>query len=348
MDKTAGPLVGVSYVMPIFNEVDYVESAVNSVLAQQFEGPIEIILAVAPSTDGTTEIVHRMEREDDRIHVVDNPGMDIPIGLNLGIAAAQYDVVIRVDAHSELEPGYTTRGVEILHETGAVNVGGIMVAKGRSPFQSCVAKAYNSRLGLGGGAYHSESAEGGPAESAYLGIMRTEVIRSVGGFDETVRRGEDWELNFRLRRAGHLVWLDPHLRTTYWPRENWSKLSRQFLSTGIWRGELGRRLGARNPLRFWLPPLLVISFVLALLAGGLQISGLLTGPASWLAVVLYFGPILYLVFLLAAAVVTGGSLRQRAGFVLVLGTMHLCWGSGFLVGVTRGAKDAVDTSRIAS
>ena len=145
----------------------------------------------------------------------------------------------------------------------AANVGGVMRAEGRSPFQRAVAHAYNSRIGLGGGAYHSGGADG-PAESAYLGVMRRAVLDEVGGFDETIRRGEDWELNLRIRRAGYRVWFDPDLAVAYWPRERWSRLVRQFRSTGTWRGELVRRYGRRNSLRFFAPPALLVVAALAL------------------------------------------------------------------------------------
>jgi glycosyltransferase involved in cell wall biosynthesis len=346
MEKTPEAPSGVSYVMPIYNEVDYVEAAVSSILAQDFDGPVELVLALAPSTDGTDELVHQLAAADERITVVDNPGMHIPIGLNRAIAAARHPVVIRVDAHTQLEPDYTKRGVAELDEVGAANLGGIMVATGRPGFQAAVARAYNSRLGLGGASYHHEHAQPGPAESAYLGIMQVAAVRGIGGFDETVRRGEDWEMNFRLRQAGHLVWLDPSLRVTYWPRDTWNKLARQFLSTGIWRGELTRRLGAKNPLRFFAPPVLVANLVVALVVALLQVTGVLSGTAGWIASLVHLGPLAYVCALVVAAVTAKGSLLDRLRYVVVLATMHLCWGAGFIVGSVRGGGDSVDTSRV--
>ncbi len=128
---------------------------------------------------------------------------------------------------------------------------------GGRPFQRAVARAYNSPVGLGGGAYHG-GAEEGEAESAYLGVLRRAVLDEVGLFDETIRRGEDWELNLRIRRAGYRVWFDPSLSVTYWPRESWTRLIRQFSATGRWRGELVRRYGRGNSLRFFAPPALVV------------------------------------------------------------------------------------------
>jgi succinoglycan biosynthesis protein ExoA len=223
-----------------------------------------------------------------------------------------------------------------------------MAATGRPGFQAAVARAYNSRFGLGGGAYHGEHAVEGPAESAYMGIMRADVLREVGGFDETLRRGEDWELNYRLRQAGHLVWLDPKLRVTYWPRNTWRKLARQFIATGIWRGELVRRLGSRNPLRFFAPPVLLINLVLAVIAIPLHATGVLHDWWGWVLALVYVPPVLYLGLLGVAAIRQGGNVADWLRFALATATMHLSWGLGFLVGVTRGAKDAVDTSRTES
>lgn len=338
----------VSYVMPVLNEAGYLEAAVASIVAQDHPGDFEIVLAVGPSTDGTDRIVERLVAADPRIRVVDNVGMDIPIGLNLAIAASRHPIIVRVDAHTELAPGYTSRAVATLERTGAASLGGIMVATGRPGLQAAVARAYNSRYGLGGGAYHGEQATEGPAESAYMGVMRADALREVGGFDETLRRGEDWELNFRLRQAGHLVWLDPQLRVSYWPRDTLQKLRRQFHATGVWRGELVRRLGGRNPLRFFAPPVLLVSFVLSLVAVPLLVSGVLPPVLAGIVSLVLLGPIAYLVLLVVAAATTPGSLADRVRLMVVLATMHLSWGGGFLVGLVRGARNSVDRSRTES
>lgn len=336
---------GVSYVMPIFNEVDYVEAAIASVLAQAYDGPVEIILALAPSTDGTDSVVERLAAEDPRIRIVRNPRRHIPVGLNLAIKEARFPIVVRIDAHTELPESYTKRGVAELNRVGAANLGGIMLAAGRPGLQSAVAQAYNSRLGLGGASYHAADAHPGPAESAYLGIMRADAIRSIGGFDESLRRGEDWEMNFRLRAAGHLVWIDPRLQVTYWPRSTWRNLSKQFLATGIWRGELTRRLAGSNPLRFFAPPALVLSLAASLIVAVLQVTGLVDGPLSWLLSLAYVGPVAYLAALAVASSRSRGSLPDRLRLVGVLATMHVCWGSGFLLGLVRGGGGSLDRSR---
>jgi succinoglycan biosynthesis protein ExoA len=174
------------------------------------------------------------------------------------------------------------------------------------------------------------------------------VLDEVGGFDETLRRGEDWELNYRLRKAGHVVWLDPGLRVSYWPRDTAAKLARQFRATGIWRGELVRRLGRGNSLRFFAPPILLVNLVVAFLVLPVHISGVVDGWPAWILALAYVGPLAYLGLLIVAAISTHGSLVDRLRFMVVLAIMHLSWGAGFIVGLVRGAGDAVDTSRTES
>jgi hypothetical protein len=111
-----------------------------------------------------------------------------------------------------------------------------------------------------------------------------------------------------------------------------------------------RRLGGRNPVRFFAPPVLLGAFAASAAVGVLQLTGVLSGVPSVLASVVYLGPGLYLVALVAIALgrTGGSSLADRVALVLALGIMHLSWGAGFVLGVTRGARDATDTSRTES
>jgi succinoglycan biosynthesis protein ExoA len=332
--------------MPVLNEVGYVENAVRTVLNQDYPGEKELVLALGPSTDGTDELIERLAAGDSRIRTVRNPEVDIPVGLNRAIRASSFPIIVRVDAHSELEPGYTMAAVATLERTGAVNVGGVMRARGKTPFQAAVARAYNSKFGLGGARYHGGANEG-PAESAYLGVFRRDVLESVGLFDESIRRGEDWELNLRIRAAGHLVWFDPALEVTYWPREQWPKLVRQFFATGVWRGELVRRYGGKNPWRFFVPPLLVLVVALSIVIAVLQLTDVVSGWPSGILSLVYLGPIAYLLLVLWVSLTQDQVPRRRDRwlFLIVLPTMHLSWGAGFLFALLRGASKVTDTSR---
>ncbi|MBK0420359.1 glycosyltransferase family 2 protein [Leucobacter sp. CSA1] len=337
-------LPAVSYVMPVLNEEDYLEAAVRTILDQDYAGEKEIVLALGPSRDRSDEIAARLAGEDPRVRLVENPERDIPAGLNRAIAASRHPVIVRVDAHSELTPDYTRLGIRSLRDRGAVNVGGIMRAAGSTPVQRAIARAYNSPFGLGGGAYHGDGTPG-PAESAYLGIFRREAVEAAGGYDPTILRGEDWELNLRIRRGGGLIWFDPELRVTYRPRASIGDLARQFFATGTWRAVLVRRYRGANPWRFFMPGGLVAALAASLVLAMLQFLGVAPW-ASWWSL-LHLSPAAY-ALAIAFAVTTlpdQRGLRDRILSAIALVTMHLSWGTGFLKGIVRGGGRTVDRSR---
>lgn len=323
-------LPGVSYVMPVLNEVTHVRDAVESLLTQDYAGPFEITLALGPSIDGTTELVEEMAAVDSRIRVVANEVGSTPAGLNTAIRASQYRIVIRVDAHSVLPPDYARIAVETLDKTGADNVGGIMDARGVSPFEKAVARAYGTRIGLGGTPLHVGGPEG-EAETVYLGCFRTESLFRVGLFDENIKRGQDWELNRRLRETGGSVWFTPRLKVLYRPRPSVSRLARQMLSTGLWRGELARRYPEANGIRYFIPPAMVLAVFLGVVAG---LGGLVQwalGSTPWLLLG-WVSPLGYLAVVLAATLAGRDEFRTALRFLVVLPCIHFCWGIGFVLG----------------
>lgn len=334
----------VSYVMPVLNEEGFLEAAVRTILAQDYPGEKEIVLALGPSRDRTDEIAERLAAEDPRVRLVANPERDIPAGLNRAIAASRNPVIVRVDAHSELTPDYTRRGIATLRDSGAADVGGIMRAAGRSPVQRAIARGYNSPFGLGGGAYHGDG-EPGPAESAYLGIFRRDALEAVGGYDPAILRGEDWELSLRLRRAGYGVWFDPSLQVTYWPRASFGDLAKQFFATGTWRAVLVRKYGRANPWRFFAPGTLVIALAVSAVGLLLLLLRVLPWASWWLLLlapaVLYLLGIGYATLRIPEQRGIGDRLRTAATLV----TMHLSWGTGFLRGILFGGGRVVDRSR---
>ena len=341
MAKQPNPLPGVSYIMPVLNEVEHIEAAVDSLIAQDYTGPFEVVLALGPSVDGTNDVIEAMAKVDPRIRRIPNELGSTPGGLNAAIRASSHPIVVRVDAHSVLPPDYTRIAVDTLLVTGADNVGGIMKAEGSTPFEKAVAHAYGSPEGLGGTQHHV-GGKAGPADTAYLGVFQRHRLVEVGLFDEGIKRGQDWELNKRLRETGGTVWFTPELKVVYRPRSSLDKLVRQFVATGIWRGELARRFGSANSLRYFVPPAAVLGVLLGFVAG---VVGLVAG-VPWL--LLGFAvPGLYAVFVIGASIVAArGGLRTGLWYLVVLPCIHFGWGIGFVLGFLKVTRNiTVHTGR---
>jgi succinoglycan biosynthesis protein ExoA len=321
----------VSVIMPIRNEERYLAAAVAGVLGQDYPGELEVVLAVGQSDDRTEEIARSLAESDPRVRLVDNPAGRTPNGLNAAIKASRHDIVVRVDGHGVLSDGYLRRAVEVLEQTGAANVGGIMQAEGETDFERAVACAMTSRFGIGGAAFHVGGAAG-PADTVYLGAFRREVLDRLGGYDEHFVRAQDWELNYRIRKAGETIWFTPDLRVTYRPRPDLRSLATQFFRSGRWRREVVRRYPETANLRYLAPPLVVVGIGVGTVAG---VAALLGAP-GWLAAG-WVAPVGYVVGVLAASVVERRDLSPLSKLWLpaVLATMHLSWGAGFLVRKAR-------------
>lgn len=317
MADTQWPPVAV--VMVVRNEELHLAEAVGSILAQEYPGPLRVVVAVGPSKDATLDVARGLAAADPRITVVDNPTGRTPAGLNAAVAATDEPVIVRVDGHAVLPAGYVRRGVEVLQETGAVNVGGIMAAVGTTSFERSVAAAMSSPFGVGGGRFHY-GGEPGPADTVYLGIFRRAALEQAGGYDETFTRAQDWELNHRLRGAGGLVWFAPELRVTYRPRPTLRALAGQYRDYGRWRRVVMRRHTDSVRWHYLVPPATVLGLLVGL---GLVLRGHQWG---WLA------PVGYAAGNLTASALVGRHLSARDGLrlPLVFATMHLCWGWGFL------------------
>ncbi|HYB48833.1 MAG TPA: glycosyltransferase family 2 protein, partial [Streptosporangiaceae bacterium] len=322
-----------SVVMPVRNEERHLAESVRHVLGQDYPGPLELVLAVGPSADRTEQIARDLQAAEPRITVVTSPTGKIPAALNLAVRAARHQVIARVDGHALFPAGYLQTAVEVLARTGAADVGGVMAAEGVSPFEQAVAWGMTSKAGVGSAGWHT-GGQAGPADSVYLGVYRREAIEQAGGWDEEMLRAEDWELNYRIRAGGGLVWFAPELRVTYRPRASVRALASQYFHYGRWRRVIVREHPETASLRYLAPPA-AAGLVAAGLAAGL--AGLAAmaagGPTGvpWLTAGFVL-PVTYLAGITAvgAGLARGLPAGVRARVPLVLGVMHLCWGAGFL------------------
>ena len=224
----------VSVILPILNEERDLAQCISAILKQDYAGDLEIILALGPSTDNTNKIAQQLAVSDSRIKLVSNPTGKTATALNLAIAAASNEIICRIDGHAEISDSYIKTVVEIMNQTGAVNVGGLMQADAEHGFQAVVAIAMRSKIGVGASKFHT-GGEAGPADTVYLGTFKKSAILQAGGFDEKYIRAQDWELNHRLRLNGGVIWFDPRLIVTYRPRDTFAKLAKQYYEYGRWR-----------------------------------------------------------------------------------------------------------------
>lgn len=324
----------VSIVIPCRNERDHIGSALESILHQQCpRGGFEVIVIDAMSDDGTREIISRLTHEDSRIRMIDNPIGIVSAGLNAGIKIARGAIVIRMDAHASYAPDYITECIQILHATGADNVGGPCVAQGRGRVGKVIAAAFQSRLGCGSARGHDPNYSG-PVDTIYLGCWHRKIFDRIGLFDEDLVRNQDDEWNFRLVRSGGMLWQSVKIKSCYYPRENLRDLFMQYLQYGYWKALILQKHYAPASMRHLIPAL----FVLALLL--LPAVSLLWPLALWGWKILLA---LYVFMTVSVSILTAAS----KGWCLlpllpcVFMIFHIAYGWGFL----RGFADFIILGR---
>ena len=311
----------VSVVVPARDCAAVIGECLAAIGAQTYRGAIDVTVAVATSRDGTEQAVSGNGMELP-LQVVENPAGTAAAGLNIALAASKGPIVARVDAQSRVPPDYLERAVSTLARTGAANVGGVQRPIGAAGLPGAIAAAMGSTFG-GGPAAFRRGRNSGPADTVYLGVFDREALESVGGFDETLGRNQDYELNWRLREQGHSVWLDPSLVVDYVPRSDYSGLARQYFSYGAWK----RTMLVRNPRSVRIRQLAAPA-----LTAGLAFSAVELVLGRWRGAAL---PVLYAgACAVAATRLRGVLLRRldRARAAAAFAVMHLGWGAGFLAG----------------
>jgi succinoglycan biosynthesis protein ExoA len=323
----------VSVIAPMWNEADHVAELVADFANQDFDGEIELLVADGRSTDDSVaRLKDAAERNGLELTVLDNPQRWVSHALNVCIEAAKGDLIVRIDCHSRYPSDYLSRCVAAAEETGADNVGGVFVPKGRTTTERAVATAMDSPFGGIHWTRHGSS-ERVEVDTVPYGAFRPGAFRRAGVFDESLVRNQDDEFNMRLRLAGGRIVLDPAIRIFYTPRGSFRRVFRQYYEYGLWKPAVMRKHGRVVSARSLVPAAFVVSLlVLVPLAFFFKWAALLLALelGAYLAGALVFG-----VRALRAA---GQPWSLLPRVVAAFPTFHLAYGIGTLAGLLRLAR----------
>jgi GT2 family glycosyltransferase len=311
------------------NEADFIVRSIEAVLAQDWpHDAIEVLVVDGASDDDTAAMASRALASSDvaRWEVIDNPERIVPVSMNLGIARARGDVIVRVDGHCEIAPDYVRRSMDALEATGAACVGGVCETVASTPVGRAIAVAQSSRFGVGNVAFRVGRAHAGPVDTVPFGTFRKPVLERVGGYDEELVRNQDDELNFRLVQAGEVVWFDPAIRSRYFSRSDLVRLWRQYFQYGEYKVRVMQKRGGVAAPRQLVPG----AFVAALIAG--VVAAAATRRPRVLALVV--GP--YAGANAAASLALARRERVPLGpLAAAFATLHVAYGAGCWAGVWR-------------
>jgi len=316
----------VSVVIPARDEEDTIDACLTAVREQEY-GALQIIVVDGGSTDQTIAVVKAHMAEDERVELLHNTSQIIPAALNLAMRHLRGRWMVRIDAHSTIDPSYVTRLVERLSENRWGGVGGRKIGAGTTPAGRAIAVVLESRFGVGNSTYHHGTA---PREVDHIpfGAYPADVIRRLGGWDERLVVNEDFEFDHRIRLAGMALLFDPEIVINWHSRQSIRDLFGQYFRYGSGKVAVMALHPRSIKARHLMPP----AFVAYAAAAGVLA---MWRPRPALAMLLPYAAALGV-----ASVKTARELDSAASRVWVAPaflSMHVAWG----LGIWRGLPKAI-------
>ncbi|CAN5778815.1 glycosyltransferase family 2 protein [soil metagenome] len=308
----------VTVVVPALNEERSLGPCLDSVRRQDHRR-LQIVVVDGGSTDGTEAIVQRHMAEDDRVELLHSPRQNIPTSLNLALAEARGRFLVRVDAHSIVQPSHVRLAVARLVEGSWGGVGGRKDGVGRTAAGRAIAAAMGSPFGVGNSVYHHGTSVQ-EVDHIPFGAYPVDLARQLGGWDEGLTANEDFEFDYRVRKSGRALLFDPEIVITWECRQRIRDLFDQYRRYGSGKLDVVRKHPESMSVRHAVPP----AFVAYALAAGL-VS--VRRPARLLGLLAPYG-----LAVAAASMQAGRELDSAADRAFVPGAfvaMHVGWGLGF-------------------
>ncbi len=333
----------VSVIMPVRNEGSFIERSLGAVVSQDYPTDrFEVLVVDGESTDDTVALITRLASGTSiPVRILPNPKRIAPAALNLGIAEAKGEIVVRVDGHCVVPGDFVSRNVRALGDSDVGCVGGPIVTLGEGWVSRAIATAMSSSFGVGNSTFRTMSDDSLPeagdptAEEEQIEVdtvpfpaFRRAVLETAGPFDEELVRNQDDEYSFRLRKLGYRVLLLPTLQSRYFGRASIRKMVRQYYQYGVYKVRVLQRHPRQMKLRHFVPPAFAATIVAASLSAFVSFW-----PLAALA-------LLYGSANLAASLHTAASRRDWLALPLLpllFAGLHLSYGFGFLWGLVRFA-----------
>jgi succinoglycan biosynthesis protein ExoA len=319
IEKTnAMPALPCMVVIPCLNEAAHIAALIERLSPSANRLDMKIVVVDGGSADGTQEIVQTIAAANSRVALLHNAKKIQSAAVNLAVETfgGQFRCFIRIDAHGDYPGDYCDRLIEDAEATQADSVVVSMATRGFGAFQKATAMAQNSRLG-NGGSPHRHGAKGHWTDHGHHAFMRVSAFRSVAGYDESFSHNEDAELDYRLRAAGHRIWMTDKTFMVYYPRASVPALFRQYLGYGRGRARNILKHRAVPKIRQMIP-LMVFPVVAGMSLAFLNVAALIPA-ALWAAVCLGYG--------VWMAISQRNPYGPLVGFSAMV--MHLAWSAGF-------------------
>ena len=332
--KIKNNLPCVSIIIPCRNEEKYIGRCLDSLLANDYcKKSLEIIIVDGMSNDYTREIIKKYTQRYNFIKIIDNPKYIKPIALNLGIKAASFDIIMRIDAHAVYASNYISKLVAGLDKYKADNIGGVRDTNYGNTILSKAIGVIISHPFAAGNAYHRTgigSQKIREVDTVFCGCYRRKIFDRIGYFNEKLIRTQDREFNTRLIENGGKIILDPSIRCIYFPRTKFKNYCKWNYLCAFW---------LYYARRFTKTKMLLIRNFIPLLFVGWHLIGLILSilypnliPFILIPIIIYWGLVAFFSIKVAWK---QKCLKITPIMVILFGVTHYGYGIGGIIGLLK-------------
>lgn len=193
----------VSVIVPAYNEARVINATIGSLLAQTYAGPLEIVVVDDGSPDDTSGVARAAFGAHPQVAIYRKPNGGKASALNHGIAHAQGEIIVGLDADTVFPPATLAALIAPLRDPAVAAVAGNAKVGNRVNLVTrWQALEYVTSQNLDRRALSLFNAI--TVVPGAVGAWRKSVIESLGGFsDDTL--AEDQDLTIAVRRAGHVI-----------------------------------------------------------------------------------------------------------------------------------------------
>lgn len=258
----------VSVIIPCRNEANTIASVLEDLAKQKYEAPYEVIVADGYSDDETWDILRAHEQAGGypyQLKLLRNSARGIPQALNLLVANAIGEYIVRIDGHSRIAPDYLKSIVAALRMSGVDVVGPRIkhLPSDQTLKAEVIAAVLNSSFGNGGTPSRNYLPSAVPVKHAVMSCYRRKVWEKIGGYDEGLISNEDFDFDYRANLAGFKVYAAPIPTFCVISRPNLLALARQRWRYGLAKAQLLRKFPKSLHIRQLVPILALPGLVLA-------------------------------------------------------------------------------------